>query len=108
MTGVATGTGTGTSPTETPAELECLVCYETLPSSDFPEDTITEGCQHETNACLSCINYSIQEPITRGALHLIVCPLCPEKLERDDIKEYATKEIFERYLILSLLIRITR
>jgi len=81
---------------DTSTELECLVCYETLPSSDFPLGRITDGCRHKTKACFACINSSIQEPLARGALHLIVCPLCPEKLERSEIKIFAKEDVFNR------------
>jgi len=90
------GMATNSALDDGPAELECLVCYETLPSSDFPNGKITRGCRHKTKVCFACINSSIQEPIARGALHLIICPLCPRKLDRHDIKTYATREVFDR------------
>ena len=91
-----TGMTTSSAPENTITEMECLVCFETLPTSDFPKGRITRGCRHRSNVCFPCINSSIQEPIARGALHLIICPLCPRKLGRDDIKAYATKEVFDR------------
>ena len=84
------------APDQRPIEIECLICFETLPTPDFPNDKITRRCKHKSKVCFACINASIKEPIARGALHLIVCPLCPQKLARHDIKTYATKEVFDR------------
>ncbi|KAF3766466.1 hypothetical protein M406DRAFT_243354, partial [Cryphonectria parasitica EP155] len=82
-------------------EIECPICLGEFPPSKFPNrDTITELCDHPDKACLQCLDASITAVIERGALHLLVCPICPQKLTHNDIKAYANKELYERYQYL--------
>jgi len=93
----------GSSTTTVESSEECPVCAETYPLSQFPATRkITDRCDHTTKACLACINYSIDITVQRGALHELACPLCPAKLGYGDVKEYATKEVFERYDYLNM------
>lgn len=82
-------------------EIECPICVGQYSPSFFPKSpTITERCDHPDKACLQCISASITEIMKRGALHLLACPICPQKLTRKDIQEYASKEVYERYKYL--------
>lgn len=82
-------------------EMECPICIGQYPPSFFPKTpTITELCDHPDKACLQCISASISEIMKRGALHLLACPICPQKLTRKDVREYASKEVYERYIYL--------
>lgn len=79
-------------------ETECPICIGLYPPSSFPKrPTITELCDHPDKACLQCISTSITEIMKRGALHLLACPICPQKLRARDVKEFATKEVYERF-----------
>ncbi|KAG9246993.1 hypothetical protein BJ878DRAFT_239004 [Calycina marina] len=92
-----TGTGSATHPA--PSEFECMICCETFPTSRFSR--ITELCKHErAKACLDCVRSSIAEPVEQGALHRIICPLCPSRLASYDVKDLATKEVYARYKYL--------
>lgn len=81
--------------------IECPICIGQYSPSQFPQrGTITELCDHPDKACLLCIAASITEIMKRGALHLLACPICPQKLTRKDVKEYASKKIYDRYKYL--------
>lgn len=82
-------------------EVECPICFCQYPVSGFPaRATVTELCDHPDKACVQCIAASISETVKRGALHLLACPICPQKLTRNDIKEYSSKDVYERYTYL--------
>lgn len=82
-------------------EIECPICLEDYPPSRFPKSpTITEFCDHPDKACLNCLESSIAAIIERGALHLLACPICPQRLTRRDMREYASRPVYERYKYL--------
>ncbi|KAL1880056.1 hypothetical protein Daus18300_001419 [Diaporthe australafricana] len=82
-------------------EIECPICLEDYPRSRFPKrHTITEMCDHPDKACLSCLDSSITAIIERGALHILACPICPQKLSHRDIKGYANRAVYKRYKYL--------
>ncbi|CZR69112.1 related to RING finger protein Dorfin [Phialocephala subalpina] len=86
--------------------LECLICAESYLLTEFPPSTeVTSTCNHKNNerTCIYCLQQSIESAVTDGQLNLIVCPFCPEKLSREEIKKYATPEIFARYDYLALI-----
>jgi hypothetical protein len=87
------------TPTAVPpsADIECDVCMESFAASGFPPTSrITSSCDHEGICCLHCIQETIGTAIREGALNRLTCPMCPEKLSYQEIKAYASREIFER------------
>ena len=87
------------APTAVPpsADIECDVCMESFAASGFPPTSrITSSCDHEGICCLHCIQETIGTAIREGALNRLTCPMCPEKLSYQEIKAYASREIFER------------
>lgn len=86
----------------TGVSIECLICADEFDSSEFPATTqVTSSCHHKNDerVCVYCLQQSIATAVTEGQLHLIICPFCPEKLSHDEVKQYATREIFARYFI---------
>lgn len=82
-------------------EIECPICLEDYPRSKFPKrPTITRFCDHPDKACLNCLDSSITAIIERGALHLLACPICPQRLSPRNIREYANPEVYKRYKYL--------
>lgn len=80
---------------------ECPICLEEYAPSGFPKRaTVTELCDHPDKACLQCLNSSITGIVETGALHILACPICPQKLTWRDVKEYASKKVYERYKYL--------
>jgi hypothetical protein len=79
------------------ADIECDICMESFAASGFPPTSrITSSCDHEGICCLHCIQETIGTAIREGALNRLTCPMCPEKLSYQEIKAYASREIFER------------
>jgi hypothetical protein len=76
--------------------LECEVCYEDLPVSEFPLQKVTAVCQHEARVCYGCLEQDIAIQIGEGVLGQLKCPSCPEKLSFEDIRAYASPDIFRR------------
>lgn len=78
--------------------MECPICGEEYPRDNFPSrPSITGACDHPEMACLACLDASIATIIERGALHLLACPICPANLTSKDVKEYASRQVYERY-----------
>jgi hypothetical protein len=87
------------TPTAVPpsADIECDVCMESFAASGFPPTSrITSSCDHEGICCLHCIQETLGTAIREGALNRLTCPMCPERLSYQEIKAYASREIFER------------
>lgn len=81
--------------------VECPICLEEYPRSGFPKGaSVTNQCDHPDKACLQCLDSSITSIVESGALHLLACPICPQKLTRWNVKVYANKKIYERYKYL--------
>jgi hypothetical protein len=86
----------------TGVSIECLICADEFDSSEFPATTqVTSSCHHKNDerVCVYCLQQSIATAVTEAQLHLIICPFCPEKLSHNEVKQYATREIFARYFI---------
>jgi hypothetical protein len=86
--------------------IECLICADEFDRTEFPETTqITSNCHHKNDerVCIYCLQQSVATAVTEGKLHLVICPFCPEKLSHDEVKKYATKEVFARYFPLLLV-----
>lgn len=95
-------TASAGNPEDDDAEpIECPICLEEYPPSGFPKrPTITDLCDHPDKSCLQCLDSSITTIIQTGALHILACPICPQKLTTRDVEEYANKKVYERYKYL--------
>jgi IBR domain, a half RING-finger domain len=83
---------------------ECSVCTETLPLHAFPGVSITSTCISDFHRvadgnliCKACINSSILAQLETSRPLQITCPLCHEQIAHQEIKNWTTQEIFERY-----------
>jgi hypothetical protein len=94
------GPGPSTADSELEASEEdsttCQVCEEDINRDDNPILRITGTCQHEPTICRECMSYSIRSQLEDKAWNRLACPLCPEMLSFEDVKNLATPEIFER------------
>ena len=80
---------------------ECVVCTERKPrAGNFPTRRITMACDHDPHVCLECLEKSIQSNFQERFWDQISCPECSRRLQRDDVRDFATTEIFERYLLI--------
>jgi len=78
--------------------IECYICYDSLDPSTFAPIKITDSCDHlfSDRCCLECLSCIIAAAIEEGGLTFLRCPLCPEMLSYDNVKEYGTEKAFER------------
>ncbi|TVY54887.1 hypothetical protein LCER1_G004091 [Lachnellula cervina] len=77
--------------------IECAVCMESLESENLYQQKITPSCDHETRICASCVTQSINFQIQEISWDMINCPLCPELMPFECVKEIASEEAFQRY-----------
>jgi hypothetical protein len=79
--------------------LECVVCTERKPrAGNFPTRRITMACDHDPHVCLECLERSIQSNLQGRFWDQVSCPECSRGLQHDDVRDFATTEMFERYL----------
>jgi hypothetical protein len=76
--------------------IDCCVCMDSLDARLFPQQRITSLCNHEPTVCRSCLTQSIDSQIPDVAWDQVKCPECPEALPYDVVKEWASKDAFER------------
>jgi len=75
---------------------ECTICCETE-NRDFRK--ITSKCTHQSVICADCVNNYIKKNVFEKQLIEIPCFTngCNKIMERHDIKNIATEEVFEKY-----------
>lgn len=74
----------------------CVICLQNHPLRPFPARPIIATCTNSSDICLHDLGqYLEMQVMTGGAL---VCPLCPEKLTKDDVQLFGTSKTFEGYL----------
>ncbi|KAK0100195.1 hypothetical protein ONS95_008533 [Cadophora gregata] len=84
------------------AMIECLVCFEEKKVADFPARPPTSECGHKGDTCcVSCLQQSIASAFESNIWDDIRCPICNLQLQHNDVAEFASPEIFERYDTLS-------
>ena len=80
-----------------PTIIYCAVCMESLEPERFYQDKITPSCGHESRICTSCVTQSVDIQILDVSWDMIKCPLCPELMPFECVKEIASQEAFQRY-----------
>ncbi|KAE8326271.1 hypothetical protein BDV39DRAFT_177379 [Aspergillus sergii] len=87
-------------PTAAP-KTECVACFERLPSTYFPSESITKTCTHENETCKRCLRlYLTSQLDSISPEGTIACPVCGEGMSESDIQEWASQETFSRFLAL--------
>lgn len=66
--------------------VECCVCMDTLGAELFPQQKITQLCNHDPTVCQNCLSQSIDTQIPDVAWDQVKCPECPETLPYDVVK----------------------
>ena len=74
---------------------ECSVCLEAMRSRKFPKQKLSVACQHEPTVCRSCVTLSIDSQIPDVAWDRVTCPECPEALDFQTVKQWASEESFK-------------
>jgi hypothetical protein len=76
---------------------ECSVCAESFPVQDFPS---LIACSHEPSVCHECFLAWLEQRIASTTWEQIVCPSggCSTIVSHDDVKIYASADVFTRYV----------
>ncbi|CAG8561730.1 2005_t:CDS:2 [Cetraspora pellucida] len=76
---------------------ECTICTEDVGIKIFLN--ITEQCSHHSNICSECVRKYIKHEIENNRKFKISCPAagCDKILSEENIKRFASEEIFKRY-----------
>ena len=76
-------------------ERDCTVCGEKKRSVRFPE-FISRRCSHSVRVCKTCIRNWTAAQLDSVGWNRIRCPECPEIIEKDELKEHASRDTYER------------
>lgn len=74
----------------------CEVCRESKAASAFPVRQCTTTCTHPPHTCIGCIETWIASCIKSKTWDQCVCPECNEPMAYEDVKFFATEEVFSR------------
>lgn len=91
-----TGQQSGTDSTKKEPDQSCAVCFESLTEARCPRRNITKECTHEPAICLACLKESLAAQEEDKTWNEMECPLCSGRLEHQDMKDFAPKNVFQR------------
>ncbi|KAK3394654.1 hypothetical protein B0H63DRAFT_53930 [Podospora didyma] len=74
----------------------CSACIEDKKLSELPIK-ITAACSHKATICKDCLKQWLESGLQSGTWDRLKCPDCSEVLRFEDVKRYASSEIFARY-----------
>jgi uncharacterized CHY-type Zn-finger protein len=73
----------------------CVVCGDDKEDHYF-HTFVTLNCSHPSRCCKGCLSSWTTAQLETQGWNFIKCPECPQVLKRDDIREAATRETYER------------
>jgi hypothetical protein len=76
----------------------CIICLEPFASSVLAPPAVTMACQHPPSVCYGCLAKSIKHDLETKFWDEIKCPECKVLFTHEDVKKFADKETFERYV----------
>jgi hypothetical protein len=74
----------------------CAVCKETRHIAHYSTWAPTTRCKHPSQTCVPCMQKWIATCIETKGWDSCMCPECSEPLAYDDVKLFATQEVFAR------------
>jgi hypothetical protein len=77
---------------------DCTVCTDTRSLHRFPKRPPTAQCTHPIDVCRRCLRTWIGAESTTKMWDALHCPTCSTQLEYDDVREFASAHVFERYV----------
>lgn len=78
-----------------PKRAECSTCSRKLAASSFPK--ITAQCKHAASTCKACVKNWLAISLNSNTFDKVACPECPERMQNEDMKKHAAKDVYERY-----------
>ena len=73
----------------------CILCSDCKLKEEFPEK-LTSKCDHTPMVCIADTERWIELQFSRLSWGAMVCPQCPEVMQRDDIKRLAAPAVFQK------------
>lgn len=80
---------------------ECVVCTDSRSLFHFPSHPPTARCNHNVDVCRRCLRTWIRTTFTSKVWDEINCPTCSERLDYEDVRQFAPSDIFCKYDKLS-------
>jgi hypothetical protein len=77
---------------------ECIVCTETLSLQRFPDRPPTRTCKHPVNVCRKCLRTWLTSESNTKMFDDMKCPVCSTTLQKADMRDFAPKDIYKRYV----------
>ncbi|KAI2463251.1 hypothetical protein F4781DRAFT_426507 [Annulohypoxylon bovei var. microspora] len=85
-----------------PLSESCIVCSDDKRVSEMPNKRrITVSCEHDSTICKECVGSWIASSMDSVTWDRLKCPECPQLLKYENVRAFATREIFERYDMLA-------
>ncbi|KAF1365876.1 hypothetical protein EJ07DRAFT_92584 [Lizonia empirigonia] len=84
-----------------PKKKECIVCTDSRSLLHFPSQPPTAQCSHNADVCRRCLRTWIRTTFTSKVWDEINCPTCSERLDYEDVRQFAPSDIFRKYDKLS-------
>lgn len=88
---------------QTSGPRDCATCGEHRPVTSFRIRTPTSKCKHPSSTCRSCLSRWMSTQLEGGQFDQVVCPECPQLLQKCDIVAHGTKASRTRYEYLANL-----
>ncbi|KAH8195257.1 hypothetical protein TruAng_010581 [Truncatella angustata] len=84
-----------------PETENCAVCSDDKRVSEIPRH-VTRSCEHKSNTCKDCVGQWITSSMETLAWDRLKCPECPQLLQFDDVRAFASPDVFVRYDTLAM------
>jgi hypothetical protein len=75
---------------------ECIVCSDKRSSRHFPNRPPTTQCSHLIEVCRRCLRTWIASQFSTKMWNEINCPMCPKRLQYEDMQAFAPSDVFRR------------
>ncbi|KAL7628031.1 hypothetical protein AAE478_002227 [Parahypoxylon ruwenzoriense] len=81
-----------------PLSETCTVCGDEKRVSEMPNRRrVTAACEHDSLMCKECVGKWIASSMDTSTWDRLKCPECPQLLKFENVRAFATREVFERY-----------
>ena len=77
----------------------CAICMESFPSGSFITENLTPWCgdrKQDHIFCITCLQDHIVLQVTDPERRVVTCPICLAELPLNTIREFSSRETFDR------------
>ncbi|KAI1440877.1 hypothetical protein F5Y02DRAFT_324638 [Annulohypoxylon stygium] len=76
----------------------CIVCSDDKRVSEMPNRRrVTLSCEHDSNMCKECVGAWIASSMDTVTWDRLKCPECSQLLKYENVRAFASRDVFERY-----------